>query len=626
MKINKLFQLGLCATALMVSCVAEKTEAPQVIDGETVVAAIENYGTRTSVNEDLQVLWDTGDCISVFRQSTLNKQYQLKGEGGTAKGTFAYVSGVGYGSTIDKTYGVYPYDEAVRLGSDEVLSLTLPAEQAYVENGFGPGANVMVAVSEDNKLSFKNLCGYLGFKFCGDAAVKKITLRGNAGEVLAGPVEVTVAPDADPEMTFAEKADAEEIVLTCDPPVQLTMEDTTLFWVVVPPVEFAEGFTVTVEYEGVDGEGTLEQVTEKVQTVERNVLNTMAAVCIKTQKELTIKRLWGKYPTEWPTFSQNLDRCATMDEEYIYVAQQGNGKKGVWAIPLDGDLSKAKEVNMTGVESAGTHYTSCVRTIFNPNTGKHILLLCNLALNGGDHLYLYAYENGIDAAPTKLLYDYTLPTWAERRFGDFFTVVGDWNKGHVWFRTNTTGASTTARWNIVDGKLTNQTPDGFNYGYGASQGKGSFYQYDMSAKTGLLITNNIGMFYDLNSAEGIAWNNNIGNEAMKNLFGFTPFEFNGEKYIAFLKLYNAARSWVTIIKDSGDFKTDLETFTKTGDNIVYQAAVQIEEDGPSTNVVSGATYSDQTSANCTAIVKEDGVYIMAQHHNVGLSLFKMSME
>lgn len=120
----------------------------------------------------------------------------------------------------------------------------------------------------------------------------------------------------------------------------------------------------------------------------------------------------------------------------------------------------------------------------------------------------------------------------------------------------------------------------------------------------------------------VAWNN-IANEAMKNLFGFTPFEYAGKKYIAFLKMFNAARSWVTIIEDSGDFKADLETFVKTGSNIVYQAAVQIDKEGPSEEVVPSPTWTDQTSGNCAVIVKEDGAYIMGHHHNVGLSLFKM---
>ena len=339
-----------------------------------------------------------------------------------------------------------------------------------------------------------------------------------------------------------------------------------------------------------------------------------------------VERVWGKFPTEWPTFSTNLDRTATMDEDYIYVAKSAGDTKGVWAIPLDGDLSKAKEVCMTGVESEGTFYTSCVRTIYDPAKGKHILLLSNMAMEGGVHLYLYAYENGIDAAPTKILSDYALPTWAERRFGDFFTVVGDWSKGYVWFRTNTSGASTTARFTIVNGKLSSQTPDGFSYGYGASQGKGSFYQYDMSAKQGLLVTDSIGMFYDLNSAEGQEWNAPATTENMRRLFGVTPFEFKGKKFIAFTKMKNdnAARSWIKVIEDKGsaaDFKASLEE-----DKIVYQAALQINEEGESVNVMTGATYSNQTSANCAVVVKEDAVYIMGHHHNVGLSLFKLTIE
>lgn len=342
-------------------------------------------------------------------------------------------------------------------------------------------------------------------------------------------------------------------------------------------------------------------------------------------KELTFERIWGKYPTEWPTFTNNLDRNAAIDDEYVYVVKAGAGAKGVTAISLT-DPSKQKDVCMDGVNDEGTFYTSCVKTILNPTTGKKILLMSNLALEGGVHLYLYAYDKGIDQAPTVLLKDYTLPTWASRRFGDFFTVVGDWNDGYVWFRTNTEGASTTARFKLVNGALASQTPDGFNYGYGASQGKGAFYQMSMKEKTGLLITGNIGMFYDLNSAEGQTWGQNLDNSVFKNHFGFTPFEYEGQSYLAFTKMYNAARAWLTIIKTTGDYKADLETYAKDGSNIAYQEAIQIEETGPSTNVMAGATYTDQSTGSCDVVVNDKEVYIMGHLHNVGLSVFKLYMK
>ena len=353
---------------------------------------------------------------------------------------------------------------------------------------------------------------------------------------------------------------------------------------------------------------------------EASISNVVAPV-----KELTFERIWGKYPTEWPTFTNNLDRNAAIDDEYVYVVKAGAGAKGVTAISLT-DPSKQKDVCMDGVNDEGTFYTSCVKTILNPTTGKKILLMSNLALEGGVHLYLYAYDKGIDQAPTVLLKDYTLPTWASRRFGDFFTVVGDWNDGYVWFRTNTEGASTTARFKLVNGALASQTPDGFNYGYGASQGKGAFYQMSMKEKTGLLITSNIGMFYDLNSAEGQTWGQNLDNSVFKNHFGFTPFEYEGQSYLAFTKMYNAARAWLTIIKTTGDYKADLETYAKDGSNIAYQEAIQIGETGPSTNVMEGATYTDQSTGSCDVVVKDKEVYIMGHLHNVGLSVFKLYMK
>ena len=619
MKIKRLFLLGLIAV-FAASCVKEQAETQTVpSDGDVIEAGIGAPATKTYV-EKLEVKWAAGDRITAFLGTESKSLYQLSEGAGTTYGYFTKVNGSLVGSPINGNYAIYSYNDEAILEDGKIL-VDLPVVQTFAPNSFGPGANTMVAFSETKTFYFQNVGGYFVVPMTGNVAVKSITIQGGDSEHLAGRAVVSL--DKEGPVIEGIRRFVPTIKLVCEEPVQLDPKEPVEFWFVVPPTRFSMGLSVEIEYN--DGEVYQASPGAKSFNIERNEIYRMDPLDL-TKKELTIKRLWGKYPdTCWPAFSQNLDRCATMDEDYIYVAQQGGGKKGVWAIPLDGDLDKAVEVCMDGVESEGTHYTSCVRTIWDPATEKHILLLCNLALEGGTHLYLYAYENGINAAPTKLLKDYTLPTWAERRFGDFFTVVGDWSNGYVWFRTNTSGASTTARWNIVNGALKSQTPDGFNYGYGASQGKGQFYQYDMSAKSGLLVTDKIGLFYDLNSAEGQAWNG-IDQDSMRRMFGITPFEYDGKKYIAFTKMKNdnAARSWLTIIEDKGtaaDFKASLEE-----NKIVYQAAVQIEEEGASTNVVPGATFSDQTSANCAVVVKEDGAYIMAHHHNVGVSLFKMAME
>ena len=619
MKFKRLFLLGLIAV-FAASCVKEQVETQTVLsDGDVIEAGTGAPGTKTYADK-LEVKWAAGDRITAFLGTQSKSVYQLSEGAGTTYGYFTKVNGSLVGVPIDGNYAIYSFNEDVAL-VDGKIQVDIPGVQTFVPNSFGPGANTMVAFSETKVFGFQNVGGFFVVPMTGNVAVKSVTIKSGGSEPLAGRAIVSFGKEG--PVVDAIRRSLDEVKLVCEESFQLDAEEPVEFWFVVPPTAFKMGLSVQVEYN--DGEIFTASPAAKSFNIERNEIYRMAPLDI-TKKELTVKRLWGKYPnTGWPTFAQNLDRCATMDEDYIYVAQQGGGKKGVWAIPLDGNLDKAVEVCMDGVESEGTHYTSCVRTIWDPAKEKHILLLCNLALTGGTHLYLYAYENGINAAPTKLLKDYTLPTWAERRFGDFFTVAGDWSNGCVWFRTNTTGASTTARWNIVNGALKSQTPDGFNYGYGASQGKGQFYQYDMSAKYGLLVTDKIGLFYDLNSAEGQAWNG-VDQDSMRRMFGITPFEYDGKKYIAFTKMKNdnAARSWLTIIEDKGtaaDFKASLEEY-----KIVYQAAVQIGEEGASTNVVPGATFSDQTSANCAVVVKEDGAYIMAHHHNVGISLFKMSME
>ena len=544
-------------------------------------------------------------------------------------------------------------DEAVTFTLADGSVITIPKEQAFelvIDKNAVIGGEESVSIPYTVKNATQNTvvdafagAGYTAVvkeaadKASGTVEVTSVMVKAEDGQVL-------VWADNGAGKASIKKVTMEGSVFTVSPVEEVAAEGATVEVKVVSNMDFkVEPVADWITY--VETRATKESTivltvaanTGDVRTGDVKILRADNDKLIQTisiaQKKaeapagvVKVERVWGKFPTDWPGFSSNLDRTATMDEDYIYVAKSGSGKKGVWAIPVDGDLTKAKEVCMDGVADEGTFHTSCVRTILNPATGKHILLLSNMSMTGGEHLYLYAYENGIDAAPTKLLSDYTLPTWAERRFGDFFTVVGDWNKGYVYFRTNTQGASTTARFTIVNGKLSSQTPDGFNYGYGASQGKGSFYLYDMSAKNGILVTDAIGMFYDLNSAEGMEWNAPATTENMRRMFGITPFEFKGKKFIAFTKMKNdnAARSWIKVIEDKGtaaDFKASLEE-----NKVVYQAAIQIDEEGESVNVMPGATYSDQTSANCAVIVKEDAVYIMGHHHNVGLSLFKLTLE
>lgn len=350
------------------------------------------------------------------------------------------------------------------------------------------------------------------------------------------------------------------------------------------------------------------------------------------EKELTVERVWGLYPADYPAgigiAEGNRDRAAAMDEENVYVVEANVTNYGIKAVSI-ADPTKVKNVNVTGVDG-GTFKTACVRTIYSTTLKKHVLLACSLVTGSGEAFKIYSWENGIDNAPTVQL------TWNvgnNRRFGDFFTVTGTWEDGHIWLRNNQPDmdhdCNLTAQFPIKNGVVTQQWPNAFRNGYGGSKGAGSIYFYQHGTAPCVLITDAIGMFFNINDTAGEEWGNGDDVSAWKNIFGITPFEFNGEKYIAYLKMYNLARGWLTIIKDvngtASGFKDTLIK-GKEAENIVFQGAVQLNSDTPSTDTTGTGQYSNFTSGSCSVIEKEDCVLIMGHQQNVGLALFKMYMK
>ena len=359
--------------------------------------------------------------------------------------------------------------------------------------------------------------------------------------------------------------------------------------------------------------------------------HVIASFAIYVPKVLTVERVWGKYPGEWPQlvgYNANEDRCVAMDEDYVYVAKAAEGTAGIKAISIT-DPTIIKDVDVTGIE--GGHFpTSCVRTVYSTTKRKHILLASSMAMSEGQTLKIYAWENGISEAP-KVLLNWTLGQY--RRFGDFFTVFGTYEDAEIYFRNNTqttdAKCNLTAQFVLKDGALTAQWPNAFFNGYGGSKGMGSIYLYQKGGTKWYLVTDAIGMFFPAGEQAGEEWGNGDDYSVWAKLFGVEPFEFNGKKYIAYHKMINLARGWLTITKDvngtDAKFKDSLIQ-GKLDENIIFQGAVQINSDTPSTEVVSGATHSANTMGNCDVIVKDDAAYIVSHQQNTGIAVFKMYMK
>lgn len=149
-------------------------------------------------------------------------------------------------------YAVYPYNESNAIVDDKI-TFTLPAEQQYVANSFGNGANPAVGIlegTEDNyHISFKNVCGVLQLQLTGDDYVTSIDLEDNyASSSLNGTASVEVSKENDVYNVGAAQVSGgtNKITLNIDGYVQLKEEEPTTFYFVVPAGAFKTGFRVTV--------------------------------------------------------------------------------------------------------------------------------------------------------------------------------------------------------------------------------------------------------------------------------------------------------------------------------------------------------------------------------------------
>ena len=280
---NRFFILGLAAVLFAACAVNEVDKAnPAMADGGedvTFYASIEGADTRVYADDQLRVLWNADDRVSIFNRTTYNRQYRFDGQDGDNSGVFKKVPTDDFvtSNPLDYVYSVYPYKEETKISNDGELTVFLPAEQTYREDSFGLGANTMIAVADDNELMFKNLCGYLMLRLYGDnVAVTSISLKGNNNEPLAGKASVVAAIGADPTLSLDASATG-VITLTCPTPVTIgtTAATATAFWLVVPPTTFTNGITITVE----TGDGRrFEKRTTGRLVISRNTRSKMAAL------------------------------------------------------------------------------------------------------------------------------------------------------------------------------------------------------------------------------------------------------------------------------------------------------------------------------------------------------------
>lgn len=224
--------------------------------GPDILHAGIEQDTKTSLDAGNNILWAEDDQVVAFMKTSYGHKYQvLPSFIGLTYADFARIDqssndNLSGGIEWDHNVVYYPYSSDVRTikAGDEkyLLDITLPAGQTYAQESFGNGYFPMVAVSETNDITFRNICGGIKLQLKGNLKVASITIEGKNNEKLAGDATVTAYPGEEkPTITMSEGA-LTTATLNCGSGILLDEAVATEFIITLPPVNFEHGFTITV--------------------------------------------------------------------------------------------------------------------------------------------------------------------------------------------------------------------------------------------------------------------------------------------------------------------------------------------------------------------------------------------
>lgn len=221
-------------------------KVPAVEHSLTITAIMEGgEKTKTTLgnpgNGNYRPYWKESDEIAVYdRAFNSVGRFALQSGAGTDEATF-----VGLGSGTDLV-GLYPYSCKTDDGLvNHVLTLELPAVQQYAPGSFGDGAYPMLAVGRFSRLVFKNLCALLQLSITGTEAIEAIRFRAHDPAMpVSGKATVRTDYDTVPELVMMAGG-SPDVTLLCDG-VALNPDAPTVFYVVIPPGTYKDGFEVEI--------------------------------------------------------------------------------------------------------------------------------------------------------------------------------------------------------------------------------------------------------------------------------------------------------------------------------------------------------------------------------------------
>ena len=598
------FMLAAVAIFAAASCQKEMANEPlQNEGGDFTITATIGADTKTVLSDDAvgnKIYWAPSDKITVFDNQNKPVAFSTAITSNQLTANFtndaAFEEPTTYVATYPDRAGVQVFDGSI------ITNFRIGGDQKAVAGSFDPEyASAVGTGASENEITFNNIHCLVKFTIGGETAPSTVTLVNDSGTMIAGLYKYDITTNK----VINEGAKA---YITLNG----TFEIGKTYYIAAIPCE-GKTTTLTIKFGDtvVKTSKSIELKPNKIYNMgtleapEQTEPEKTPSVSMQASEVLSKK---SEGDASWLTSLENgvanMDRNAAFDGTNVYIANVNTTTPAIYAIPLATPENVAM-VDMT--EVSGGHFPiSCVRTI--PNGNEQILIASNMAMATGDIVKIYAWEDGIDQQPTIMCNNWAIPGWASRRFGDQFTVCGDWTKGELWFRSQS--SATTAKYNIVNGVLQNPgSPDGWGNIAQDHVYLGSVYRYNMSATELLVVPggNVDAAMYDFDG------NKTALSKSYNYIGGLTPFTYNEKNFIAYVSI-NEAGGEIAKLVVIEDAENDLQT--ALNDNLVVFEA-NINSDG--NNCGAG-----NTGMSCNVVTTGGKTYLFGHAQNIGFVVYEIT--
>ena len=234
--------------SVMASCSQDILPVDEVNESETFTGQLMDAFSRTGIDANNDVIWQSDDEISIFTKTGYHQQWKVKEGAGTTSATFGFVSSLVKTSAFDSHYAIYPFNANYQISENKQVTVDLSswANQVYQEGTFESGKSVMTAKSTTMNLPFLNASSLVRVELSsvvpGSYSISSITL--SSSEALNGPGVIDLSVD-EPIVNFTGTEDAHKSnTLQITEPILLE-EEPVYFYILVPAKTYSD-FTITI--------------------------------------------------------------------------------------------------------------------------------------------------------------------------------------------------------------------------------------------------------------------------------------------------------------------------------------------------------------------------------------------